>query len=229
MRRAMLWILTPLPLLAATLTVAQTRDLTPAGTALAGHSRLQSLFEKEWQYELLQSPEFATALGDRRYNDRFSEQSPQAQQADIERRREFAAQFEALDASALSAEDSLSRRLMIRNLRGEIEGAQFKPWEMPVNQFGGPHTEMIDLVSVTPFDDIHDYENYISRLHKVPAVFDEVISNMRLGMHDRLMPPRYLLEKAAAQTQEIAKTSAELSPFRTPLDKFPASISAAEQ
>jgi len=28
---------------------------------------------------------------------------------------------------------------MIRELKEDIEGTQFKPWEMPVNQMGGPH------------------------------------------------------------------------------------------
>ncbi|MFY9980656.1 MAG: DUF885 domain-containing protein, partial [Candidatus Sulfotelmatobacter sp.] len=123
----------------------------------------------------------------------------------------------------------LSLSLMVRKLRQEIEGAQFKPWEMPVNQYSGPHTELIELVSVTPFDDAHDYENYISRLHKVPQAFDQVIANMRQGMHDHLMPPRLLLEKAAAQAHEIANTKAEAGPFVKPTENFPPAISAAEQ
>jgi uncharacterized protein (DUF885 family) len=191
--------------------------------------QMKALFDEEWQYELLHSPEFATALGDKRYNDRFSDLSPQAQQADVDQRRAFLAKFEAVDAAGLSPQDTLSRSLMIRNLRQEIEGAQFKPWEMPVNQFGGPHTDLVDMVSLTPFDDVRDYENYISRLHRIPQVFDQLIANMQQGMRDKLMPPRYLLEKAAAQAQEIANTSAKDSPFIKPAEKFPQTIPTNEQ
>ena len=51
-----------------------------------------------------------------------------------------------------------------------------------------------------------DYDDYLSRLHQVPRMLDQVTSNMRQGMKDGLMQPRYLLEKVAAQTQEIAGT-----------------------
>jgi len=197
--------------------------------ATAEHQQLESLLNEEWQYELRTAPEFATAIGDKRYNARFSDQSPQANQADIDQRRGFLKKFEALDASGFSKQDALSLGLMIRKLRQDIEGAQFKPWEMPVNQYSGPHTDLIELISVTPFDDVADYENYIARLRLVPQMFEQATANMRQGMKDHLMPPRYLLEKAATQAQEIANTKAEASPFLKPVEKFPATISAVDQ
>jgi uncharacterized protein (DUF885 family) len=43
------------------------------------------------------------------------------------------------------------------------------------------------------------------------------------------VPPRYLLEKTAAQTQGVAEKSGTDSPFAQPLEKFPSSISSADQ
>jgi len=76
---------------------------------------------------------------------------------------------------------------------------------------------------------VKDYENYISRLHQIPRLFDQLTANMRQGIDDRIMPPRFLLEKAAAQTEAVAKVTADASPFRKPVEKFPASIPAADQ
>jgi len=211
------------------MTFSTFRQQSPPSPSATKRQQLQSLLDDEWQYELRTSPELATSLGDKRYNDRFSDQSPQANQADVDHRRDFLKQFEAFDASGLSAQDALSLSLMVRKLRQDIEAAQFKPWEMPVNQYSGPHTDLIELISVTPFDDGRDYEDYLSRLRLVPQMFDQAIVNMRQGMTDHLMPPRYLLEKAAAQAQEIANTKAEASPFVKPIEKFPATISAADQ
>jgi uncharacterized protein (DUF885 family) len=223
------WFVMPMFLIVALLS-SRAQKVTGAAVAPVAqrHEQLKALFDEEWQYELQRSPEFATFLGDKRYNDRFTDQSSQAQQADVEQRRSFLEKFEAVDASGLSAQDELSLSLMVRNLRQEIEGAQFKPWEMPINQFGGPHTELVDLVTLTPFDDVHDYENYLARLHRVPQAFDQIITNMQQGMRDQLMPPRYLLEKAAAQAQAIANTSADASPFKKPVEKFPASVSSPD-
>ncbi len=58
---------------------------------------------------------------------------------------------------------------MIRQLRQEIEGAQFKPWEMPVNQMNGMHLELPDMVALTPFNTVADYDNYLARLQPDPA------------------------------------------------------------
>ena len=192
-------------------------------------ARLLSLFDEEWQYELRSDPETATSLGDNRYNDRLADRSPQFYQSDREAKGKFLAQFEAIDPAGLSTQDALSRELMIRNLREAIEGAQFKPWEMPVNQMDGLHLSLLELLGLTPFNDVHDYENYISRLHQVPKAFDQVTANMRQGMQDHLMPPRFLMEKVAAEAQDAADKSGEASPFFKPVANFPASISAADQ
>ena len=109
---------------------------------------------------------------------------------------------------------------MIRNLRQDMEAARFKPWEMPVNQMDGPHLVLLELVTLTPFNSVKDYDDYLSRLHQVPGMLEQVTANMRQGMKDGLMPPRYLLEKVVPQTQEIANTEADSSPFAKPVKNF---------
>jgi uncharacterized protein (DUF885 family) len=191
--------------------------------------QLTSLFKEEWEHELSSDPETATVLGDNRYNDRLSDNSPQFYQSEVEEDRKFLARFEGFDPTGLPTQDALSRELMIRKLREEIEGAQFKSWEMPVDQMGGPHLSLIELITLTPFNNPGDYNNYLSRLHQVPRFFEQLIRNMRQGMRDGLMPPRYLLEKVTVEAEEIAQKTGEESPFAKPLEHFPASIPAAEQ
>jgi uncharacterized protein (DUF885 family) len=191
--------------------------------------QLLSLFDEEWQYELRTSPEWATMLGDNRYNDRLSDNSLEFFRSDEEQRRGFLERFEAVDPAGFSRQDTLSLELMIRKLRLEIEGAQFKQWEMPVNQMGGLHLELPDLIVITPFNTVADYDNYLARLHQMPHAFDQVTANMRQGMKDGLMPPRYLLEKVAAEADDIASKTGENSPFAKPVKEFPSSLSPAEQ
>ena len=192
-------------------------------------SQLFSLLDEQWQYELRTSPEMATSVGDNRYNDRLKDRSPEFYQSDVEARRKFLARFEAVDPAGFSTQDALSRELMIRNLHQDIEEAVFKPWEMPVNQMEGPHLGWLEMVTLTPFKSVKDYDDYLSRLRQIPKALDQVTGNIRQGMKDGLMPPRYLLEKVAAQTQEISDTDADDSPFAQPVNKFPAGISNADQ
>ena len=207
---------------------AQSSGSTAASVA-SRRQHLLSLFDEEWQYELRTSPEWATMLGDGRYNDRLSDNSPEFFRADIDQRQKFLTRFQAIDAAGFSRQDTLSRELMIRQLQQEIEGARFKDWEMPVNQMGGLHLELPDLVALTPFNTIGDYNNYLSRLHQIPHAFDQLTANMRQGLRDGLMPPRYLLEKVAAEADDIAGKTGESSPFAKPLKDFPSSVPASEQ
>lgn len=201
-------------------------------TAAAIDSRRQqllSLFDEEWQYELRSGPEWATMLGDKRYNDRLSDNSPEFFRADIDQKQKFLARFQAIDPAGFSRQDTISRELMIRRLQQEIEGAQFKPWEMPVNQMGGLHLELPDLVTLTPFKTAADYDNYLARLHQIPHAFDQLRANMQQGLRDGLMPPRYLLEKVAAEADDVAGKTGESSPFAKPVKEFPSSMPTSEQ
>jgi len=222
---ALICVFTPVPVPTSR---AQNHSPTPAA-AESSRDQLRSLFDEEWQYTLRTNPEWATSLGDPRYNDRFSDNSPESVQSDLAQRRKFLARFEAIEPATLPPQDALSRQLMIRSLREQIESAQFKNWEMPVNQMSGPHLDLPDLVVLTPFNDAADYRNYISRLQKIPQLFNQVIANMRQGVRDGLMPPRYLLEKVAAETDDVAAKTGEKSPFAAPLKSFPIRISPSDQ
>jgi uncharacterized protein (DUF885 family) len=191
--------------------------------------QLLSLFDEQWQYTLRCNPEWATMLGDNRYNDRLSDESPEFFQSELDQERKFLARFEAIDPAGFSRQDTLSRELMIRELRQQIEGAQFKPWEMPVNQMNGMHLELPDIVALIPFNTVTDYDNYLARLRQIPHAFDQMTANMRQGLRDGLMPPRYLLEKVSAEADDVASKTGENSPFAKPVRKFPSSVPAADQ
>lgn len=201
----------------------------PMSTFDARHKQFLELLDEEWQYEMRTSPEFATSVGDNRYNDRWSDYSPEFFRSDIEQRGQFLTRFEAIDATGFSQQDSLTLKLMIRELKEQIEGAQFKNWEMPVTQRDGPQVDLPYLISLMPFNSLHDYENYLSRLRQISRVFEQITGNMRRGLSDGLMQPRYLLDKVSTEAEEVAKQTGESSPFFGPLKQFPASVAAADQ
>ncbi len=111
----------------------------------------------------------------------------------------------------------------------DLEGARFKPWEMPVNQFSGIHIDAPQLVSILSFESVKDYEDYITRLKLLPRLFDQNVVQMRKGMADGLMPPKILLEQVVTQANGIATTPAEKSPFAHPFDKFPDGVPEADR
>ena len=100
---------------------------------------------------------------------------------------------------------------------------------MPVNQMGGIYATYPQLVAQLSFTSVKDYDDWIARLHAIPDAFDQVTANMSIGIDDKRVPPKYLLEKTLEQVKQLASQKPEDSPLALPLKKFPASISAAEQ
>jgi uncharacterized protein (DUF885 family) len=198
--------------------------------SVEGRSKeLSALFAQIWQDTLKHSPEFASALGDKRYDDQLTDYSTQEVNASLARGRGYIEKLSLIDTTGLSDQEKLSAELMLRTLIDQQEGAKFKEWEMPVNQFNGFHTDLPQLVTRLQFDDVKDYDNYIERLKKIPKAFSQILTNMELGIDEGRMPPQYLMEKVLAQTQTLAQQKPEASPFALPLKKFPKTVSAEEQ
>ena len=183
----------------------------------------------EWEYTLRTQPELATHIGDDRYNDRLSDLSDKAIADDLAHTRAALRRFEALDTTGFPEQEKLNCTLMVRSLRDGLEDAKFKGWEMPATQFGGIHLGYASMPFDSPFRNVKDYEDYVSRLHQIPRVLEQATMHMRQGLRDRLMPPKYLLEKVSSQAQQIADSPMDKSPFTDPLRKFPDSIGDADR
>jgi len=200
----------------------------PPADLEARRKALNDLLHERWEYTMRTSPLYASILGDKRFNDKLDDFSQQAIDDDLEQTRLFLSRFEAIDTAGFPEQEALNKQLMVRDLKMALEGARFKPWEMPVNQSSGIHIDAPQLVSVLSFENAKDYEDYITRLKLLPVLFDQTIEQMRKGMAAGLMPPKILLEKVVTQANGIATTVPDQSPFAHPFDKFPNVISEAD-
>ncbi len=195
----------------------------------ARRDALNALLAEQWEYTLSNAPEFASILGDKRWNDKVSDFSQAAIDADLAKTHEFLKRFEAIDTTGFPEQEVLNKELMVRGLKEGIEGAKFKGWLMPVNQMSGIHLMAPQFPPLLTFTSVKDYDDLITRYKKIPRLFDDTIAHMREGMAAGLMPPKFLLEKVVSQVDGIAAVPAEQAPFAQPLQKFPEGISEAEQ
>ena len=217
-------------LTAFALTICSSLSMTQTSVTVADRIKaLKSLLAEQWEYSMRISPIRASFLGDKRWNDKLDDFSQEAIDKDIQETQKFLTRFKAIDTSGMPEQEALNKTLMVRDLKTQLEGARFKLWEMPVDQQNGIQIALPDLVNVLSFESVKDYEDYISRLRQIPLLLDQTIVQMRKGMAEKLMPPRFLLEKVADQCTAIASQSPEKSPFSKPFFKFPKEISNGEQ
>jgi uncharacterized protein (DUF885 family) len=183
------------------------------------------LFDEYYENSLKNSPEQATSFGDYRYNSQLS----QVSLADIARRHaeadDFLKRLKEIPSDGMSDKDLLSHRLLERQLEREDVNYELKNYEMPVNQQNGVHTRLADLPLSVPFESVQHYQDFISRLHQVPRVLDQVTEVLRQGMKDGLMPPKLVLDKLPEQCDGIVAAN----PFLLPTKKFPAGVSEEDK
>jgi uncharacterized protein (DUF885 family) len=195
----------------------------------ARRKALKDLFAEQWEYRLRTSPLFASFLGDKRWNDKLDDLSQAAVDKDLQETQKFLNRFEAIDTSDFPEQEALNKTLMVRDLKMQLDSARFRPWEMPVDQQNGIQISLPDLVTVLSFQSVKDYEDFISRLRQIPLALDQTTVQMRKGMADKLMPPRFLLGKVVDQCKNLASQTPEQSPFAQPFSNFPKDISASDQ
>jgi uncharacterized protein (DUF885 family) len=210
---------------------AQAPSTTPAQAAdvEANRKALNALFEEYWQAYLERSPEFASVVGDNRYNDRISDYSVKAENEWLAREQNYLMRLAAIDTTGQTEQEKISRELLLRQFTDDQEAAGFKEWELSLDQMEGIHTTYPQLVAELSFTTVKDYDDWIARLHAIPRAFEQVTTNLSIGMDDHRVPPRFLLEKALAQVKELAQLKPEESPLALPLKSFPAAIPAAER
>jgi uncharacterized protein (DUF885 family) len=227
--RFLIYLLTAALLIPATVAAANQPAANQSADLEARRKALSDLLHEQWEYTMRRNPIYASILGDKRYNDKLDDFSQQAIDDNLEQTRRFLDRFEAIDTAGFPEQEVLNKELMVRDLKMDLEGARFKPWEMPVNQFSGIHIDAPQLVSVLSFESVKDYEDYITRLKLLPVLFGQTTEQMRKGMAAGLMPPKILLEKVVTQANGIAMTPVDQTPFVHPFDKFPDTISEADR
>ena len=198
------------------------QNVKPVTDRLAAQN---ALFDEQYESDLRNFPERATAFGDYRYNDKLAERSLDAIVQYHKTDQDFLTRLEAIPSTGFTDQDQLSHDLMVRVLKQRIADFDLKEYEMPVNQQNGIHTSLADLPLSVPFDSVKHYEDYVARLHQIPRVLSQTTEVLRAGMKDKLMPVRFLLEKLPVQCEGII----EADPFLQPTKKYPSSISAEDQ
>lgn len=190
--------------------------------------QLYALFDSEWEYNLRENPTFASYLGDKRYNDKWGDNSLAAIEKRNQHTKDALEQLKKIDRAKLSVADQLNYDLFKKDLEQDIERFQFKQFFAPISQQGGIQTQD-ELAQFLIFTTVKDYEDWIARLNAFPVLMDQTLDLMREGKKQNVMLPKIVMKRVPAQIDKQITPTAEANPFYAPLKKIPADISEADQ
>jgi uncharacterized protein (DUF885 family) len=178
---------------------AQIKALQANAERLDDAQRLDSYVNLLLDQTMLQSPEFATSLGDPRGQKQWTDLSPEAIAAREERDREGLDLLKSLDAQNLDAAQQFNLMLLLDRLQTRVNAQQFPSDLLQMNQMGGPQQDAADMLSMMPKGSITALENQLGRLENLPAHIDQSIALMREGLELGITPPKITLRDVPQQ------------------------------
>lgn len=199
-----------------------------AATRSATTKALHALFDAEWDYRMQQFPEQASELGDRRWNDRWTDESVEAYARRNRHNQQVLARLARIDRASLSRADQLNYDLFQKNYRRAVEGYKFHQFLIPLNQRGGIQTQD-ELADSLRFETLKDYQDWIARMRVFPVLMDQTIALMSDGIKERMVHPRVIMERIPAQIDKQIVSDPTQSGFYKPFQHFSPEISTQDQ
>lgn len=192
--------------------------------------KLQQLITEEWQWQLKDSPENATYLGERGHDDRLADRSPAAWERRRAHDREVLTRIQAIDRTKLSAADQLNYDLFLLQAKTSVEGDAFPQELVPMQQMNGIYIVLGELAQQIPRDTVKDHENFLARMRAFPRAVDETIALMQRGLASGLTPPRVILKEVAQSIEhQIADDPAKSPIYELAFTNFRSTIPQTEQ
>jgi uncharacterized protein (DUF885 family) len=211
-------------LLSATAATAQTKN----SNGNAATKELYALFDAEWNWSLAQNPTFASYLGDRRFNDRWTDLNLAAIEQRHQHRVETLEKLKKIDRRALSAADGLNYDLFQKEYEESIEANKYRQYLLAISHDSGIQTAD-QLAQFLRFQTAKDYEDWLARLNAFPAYMDQTIALLREGARSKVLWARVVMERVPKQIDKQIVQTHEESPFYAPFAKMSNDVPAAEQ
>jgi uncharacterized protein (DUF885 family) len=189
---------------------------------------LHDLFDRDWEYQMQQQPIWASSLGDRRWNDKWPDESLSAIHARFEHSRQVLKELQAIDRNQLSPNDRVSYDVFEYDKKDDIESEQYKWYLVRTNTFSGIQTverEVDDL----RFETVKDYDDWLARLRNFPAYLDQTIGLMREGIQHHVVLPKVVGAEVLGQLKAMNLQDPTKTHFYEPFTKMPASFSEADK
>ena len=207
----------------------QCADIVAAKGQADEGQRLWQLFEANWKYRMIASPEAATWRGYPGQNDRWSDLSMDAIAEGKKDARQTLKAILSFDRAKLSEADQLNYDLFRRNAEMAVEQQQFPAEFLAINQMDGLPRDVPSMIAMMPAGKTADYENILVRLGGIPALVDQTIALLQEGLVRGIVPPKVPLRTLADQVSGQVHIGPMTTPMLAKFKTFPETIPVAEQ
>ncbi len=165
-------------------------------------SLIRALADEYFEYLSETEPTEAHLRGDYRFADRFEDLSRAAEDADVAALRGFATRAHAVDPSDLSADDALTREVLIFEAETKAALAEMHATEFAVDPVFGMHVHATLLPPMLSVPDADVADAMISKWTGYATALDQLTERYREGIASGRVPPRFAVDGVVAQLDD---------------------------
>tara|TARA_B100000427_G_scaffold40402_2_gene29133 strand:- start:4561 stop:6327 length:1767 start_codon:yes stop_codon:yes gene_type:complete len=186
------------------------------------------LLDDEWNYEVKQNPVYATSLGIKGFENKWTDMSLEAIKKRQDHHYSLLKELSEIDIDSLNLENQLNYRLFIQLQKNSIDLMPFNQHLMPFSHRGGIQL-MHEQSERLRFEKKEDFEDWIIRLSNLDIYIDQIINLAKIGMSKGYTKPRVLMERVGRQIS--LQTNADISnhPFYKLFNELPDFLSKEEK
>ncbi|MCX2680201.1 DUF885 domain-containing protein [Galbibacter sp. EGI 63066] len=166
----------------------------PEEEIAAETEKANAFFQKAFDEAVDRSPMFQAYLGIKKDHDKWDNLSEDFAKKEVEINKASLQWLkDSIDYNALTPEAKTSYDLFVSRCEDDISSFKYFYYDYPVNQMFGMHTTVVNMLSnMHRVDSLPDAKAYINRLNKVPALFDQLIENMKTSEDKGILPPKFV-------------------------------------
>jgi uncharacterized protein (DUF885 family) len=186
--------------LSAALFAAPTPEQIQAESAKAN-----AFFDRVFDAGVDRSPLAQGYLGLKKDRDKWDDYSEAHQLAEfVITVQELAELKRTVRFELLDEQTQMSHRLFVAQAERTIEGWKWRDHDYLFTQQGGVHTDApAFLINFHPVDEVADAHAYLTRLRKLPAVFDQLITRAEAQAAKGILPPKFVFPMLIESCREI--------------------------
>ena len=160
---------------------------------------LAALAEEYWAHVLEQNPTQALMLGVHDHDEQFEQVSREAEDAYIARLNGFCDQAEALDPDTLTADERITREVLIFEAGSHARVAEGRFEEMEVNHAVGIQAMLPVMIPQFPLVEPAHAQAMPAKYRNMAAMFDDAIERLSEGITNSRAPMSSTAAKAVEQ------------------------------
>lgn len=185
----------------------------PDTTETDASAELNDVLDDIWELNMERYPRWATYEGDRRFDDRVFDPTPEARAAHQASYQTLVDRAAAIDPDALPPMDRDTRAILIADHETYLTGRVCRTEEWSINGLGGPQVDWAMIPVFHTVRNARDLENLETRYRALGAQMDGLIANLRSGLADGFVATLENAQRAYDQTETLLATSLDEHPM----------------